>query len=318
MRRVLVTNLVDTDVLRPLDGLAEVVLGPGAGALMAREEVLRRGSDLVGIVNQAELRVDADLLDACPRLQVVANVAAGYDNLDTRLMAARGIWACNVPDAFAEATADLTMAFVLGLARNLLPADRFVRSGEWRRFEPGRWDGDRLSGRLLGIVGYGRAGRAVARRARAFGMIVRWCGRQTTGDPEQMEFADLLARSDYLTLHLPLNAATRGLMHRERFLRMKRGACFLNLSRGGTMVEQDLVDALVSGHLAGAALDVFEREPAVHPTLVSLPNVILTPHMGGGTLQSRREARLQAVENVAQVLRGQRPVTPVNEPKDLP
>lgn len=315
MKRVLITNEVPADVLAPLAGGAEVILGPGGGQLMSRDGVLRLGPTLDAIINQAELRVDEALLDACPRVRVIANVAMGIDNMDTALMARRGVWATNVPDAFAEATADLTLAFVLGLARAVRVADRFVRSGEWSGFEPGRWDGDLLAGRTLGIIGYGRAGQGVARRARAFGMNVIWHSRTVTADPERRSLDALLAESDYVTLHVPLTPETRGLMTRERFARMKRGAFFINMARGKTMIEESLVDALASGHLAGAALDVFENEPAVHPALLAMPNVILTPHMGGGTRQSRSQARRLAVENVALVLRGEPPLTPVNRPE---
>lgn len=314
LKRVLITNEVGPDVLGSLHGVAEVVLGPGGGDLMPRADVLRLGPTLDGIVNQAELRVDAELLDHCPRLRVVANVAAGVENLDRALMAQRGVWATHVPDAFAEATADLTLGFILALARSMLVADRFVRSGAWTKFEPGRWDGDLLAGRTLGIVGYGRTGQAVAHRARAFGLEVKWHRRALTGESGQCPLDELLGTSDYVSLHVPLTEETRGLMNRGRFRQMKAGAYFLNLARGRTMVEADLIEALESGHLAGAALDVFEHEPAVNPRLLTLSNVLLTPHMGGGTRQSRKAARSLAVENVACVLRGERPLTPVNRP----
>ena len=281
---------------------------------MSREEVLRLGPTLDGIINQAELRVDAELLDHCPRLRIVANIAVGTDNLNGETMAQRGVWATNTPGVYCQATADLTLAFLLCLARSVLRADAFVRSGKWDQFQPGVWDGDLLEGRTLGIIGYGRIGKAVARRARAFGMNIVQHGRSTSSEPGHRTLDALLQESDYVSLHVPLNFETRGLMNRARFGQMKRGAYFLNMARGKTTVEADLVTALECGHLAGAALDVFEDEPKVHPKLLAMPNVVLAPHIGGGTHQSRRAARCLAVENVARVLRGEPPITPINQP----
>ncbi len=314
MKHVLITNRIPADVIAPLGETTKVIFGPGNGDLMSREEVLRLGPALDGIINQAELRVDAELLDHCPRLRIVANVAAGTENLDWALMARRGVWATNTPGVYCGATADLTLAFILCLARRVLSADAFVRSGEWKHFQPGVWDGDLLEGRTLGIIGYGRIGQAVARRARAFGMNILYHRRSVSSDADYRPLDTLLRESDYVSLHVPLTSETRGLMNQARFGQMKHGAYFLNLARGKTMIEADLVAALTCGHLAGAALDVFEDEPKVHPKLRGLPNVVLTPHIGGGTHQTRRAARSLAVENVARVLRGEHPVSPVNQP----
>lgn len=314
MKRVLITNAVPSDIIAPLKGMAEVILGPGNGDLMLREEVLRLGPTLHGIINQAELQVDAELLDHCPRLRVVANIAVGTDNLNGELMGRRGIWATNTPGVYCQATADLTLAFLLCLSRRILRADAFVRSGKWDKFQPGVWDGDLLEGRTLGIVGYGRIGQAVARRARAFGMNIVYHSRSTLNEPDHRSLDALLQESDYVSLHVPLNPETLGLMNRTRFGQMKRGAYFLNMARGKLVVEEALVTALECGHLAGAALDVFEDEPKVHPKLLNLPNVVLAPHIGGGTYQSRRAARCLAVDNVVRVLRGDSPITPINQP----
>jgi glyoxylate reductase len=314
MVQVLITNEVPREVLAPLKGLAEVVLGPGRGELMPRAEILRLGGRLHAIINQAELTVDAELLTHCPHLRIVANVAAGTDNFDAALMARHGVWATNTPGVSCAAIADLTLALLLCLARRVVAADAFVRSGRWLAFAPGVWDGDLLAGRTLGIVGYGGSGRAVEVRARAFGMEVIHHRRSASGEPGFRSLDKLLAHSDYVTIHVPLTSETCGLMNRERFMQMKPGAFFLNLARGRVVVEADLVEALASGHLAGAALDVFEDEPRVHPGLLSMPNVVLTPHIAGGTHQTRLAARRLAVENVARVLRGGPPVTPVNHP----
>lgn len=309
---VLITNAVPPDVLAPLAGVAEVILGPGGGDLMPRDEVLRLAPRLAGIINQAELRVDAELLDAAPRLKVVANVAIGVDNLDLPLLRARGIVATNVPEAFTESTADCTLGLMLAVARRLVEADSFVRAGQWRDFQPGRWDGSLLSGKTLGLVGYGRIGRAVERRALAFGLrVIHFDPRSDGSSPGYCPLEDLLAESDFVSLHVPLTPDTTRLFDAARIGQMKRGACLINIARGRVADENALVAALQSGHLAAAALDVFEGEPRVHPALLQMPQVILTPHLGGGTRESRAQARRLCAENVAAVLTGRPALTPV-------
>lgn len=311
---VLITNTVPADVLAPLEGVAQVILGPDGGDLMSRADVLRHVPELAGIVNQGELRVDVELLANAPKLKVVANVAIGIDNLDRPLLTRRGIYGTNVPHAFVEATADLTLGSMLAVARRILEADRFVRSGAWRTFQPGRWDGALLAGKTLGLVGYGAIGRAVARRARSFGMNILFHQRTLSDSPEFSSLDALLSASDFVSLHLPINADSERLLSARRFARMKPGAILINAARGRVVDEAALVAALESGHLAGAALDVFEDEPRVHPALLTMPNVVLTPHIGGGTRETRRLARLHCINDVARVLRGQRPLNPVNEP----
>ncbi len=311
---VLCTNLVPDHVLAPLDGLAGVQLGPGGGDIMPRAEVLKLAPQLDAIVNQGELVVDEELLDAAPRLRIIANVAAGYNNMDLGLMSARGVWGCNTPDAFYESTADFTLAMILSLARFLAHGDRYVRAGDWKRFEPGVWDGTLLRDKTLGIVGYGRTGRAVAQRARAFGMRILYTRRTESTDPEYRTLDALLAESDFVTLHTPLTEETWHLLNADKLALLKRGAWLINMARGAVVDEEALVQILRSGHLAGAALDVFEEEPGVHPALLTMDNVVLAPHMGGCTQWSRRTARLTCFENVARVLRGERPATPLNDP----
>lgn len=311
--RVIITNEIPPEAYAPLRGVAEWVMGPGNGDLMTREEILCRAVSADAIINQAELRVDAELLDAAPRLKIVANVSLGTDNLDLDLMARRGIWATNVPGAFVESTADCVMAHLLALARRIGEADAFVRSGDWKAFQPGRWDGMELGGKALGLIGYGRIGRAVAKRARAFGMQVIHYDPAQRHVEGSRELEEVLAESDVVSLHVPLLPETMHLMNAVRFAMMKPGALFLNFARGRIVDEQALVDALESGHLGGAGLDVFENEPDVHPRLLQLSNVVLTPHIGGGTRESRLAARRLACENVAAVLAGTLPLTPAND-----
>ena len=311
--KVLITNAVPDEHVAPLSGIAEVSMGPAGGDTMPRAEVLDHADELDGIINQAELRVDAELLDAAPKLRVVANVAIGTDNLDLDLMARRGVWATNVPNAFVDSTADCTVGMVLAVARRLVEADRYVRSGAWRSFQPGLWDGMELRGKQWGIIGYGKIGRAVAERARAFGVSVVAHDPAAVDVPEYRDLDDLLSGSDIVSVHVPLTDGTRGLIDADALASMKPGAILANLARGPVVVEEALVASLRDGRLAGAALDVFEEEPMVHPDLIEMANVVLSPHIGGGTRESRKRARLQCARNVAAVLSGRTPETPVNE-----
>ena len=316
MYKVLITNAVPQDVLQPLAGIAEIIQGPAGGDLMSRETVLCHVPALHGIINQAELRVDEALLDAAPQLKIVANVAIGVDNLDLDLMEQRGVWATNVPDAFVASTADCTLAHLLNLTRRINAADRYVRSAQWLNdgFQPGIWDGMLLAGKTLGIIGYGRIGKAVAQRARAFDMRVIYHNRTSSADEGYRTLDDLLTEADVITLHTPLTSSTHHLIDEARLAQMKPGAFLINMSRGAVVHEGALVDALLAGKLAGAALDVFEFEPEVHPALLRMSNVCLTPHIGGGTWESRWAARRLCAENIAAVLQGKGPITPVNNP----
>ncbi len=314
--KVLITNTIAADLLTPLEGVAEVILGPDDGELMPHDEVLALLPDLDAIINQAELQVDEALLRQGPKLKIVANVAMGTNNFNLEAMTRFGVWATNVPDAFTDSTADCTMGLLLGLARSLHNADRYTRSGDWQRdgFRPGVWDGTLLSGKTLEIIGYGRIGKAVAQRARAFGMQVIFNNRSDTEDEAYRPIDVLLQEADVVSLHTPLTDETRHLLDARRLSLMNPGALLINMARGPVIDEQALVQALQDGRIKGAALDVFEAEPRVHPALLEMPNVFLTPHIGGGTVESRTQARRLCVENVAAVLQGGRPFTPVNNP----
>ena len=316
MKKVLITNTVPDDVLEPLNGLAEVIQGPSGGPTMPREEVLELAPELVGIINQGELKVDAELLDVGKNIQIIANVAIGYNNLDTDLMAARGVWATNTPDSFVDSTADCTLGMIITILRKMQFADSYVRSGQWVKdgFQPGVWDGVLLAGKTLGIVGYGQIGKAVEVRAKAFGMKVIHHSRTVTDSPNYRTLDTLLSESDIVSLHVPLTNETHHLIESKRLALMKPTAYLVNMARGPVVHEEAIVEALRSNQIAGAALDVFEQEPEVHPGLLELDNVYLAPHIGGGTLQSRHESRLLCAQNIAAVLRGERPLTPVNEP----
>ena len=311
---VLITNAPPPDDYEPLHDVANVRLGRPVGEpLLSRDEVLEILPTLDGLINQGELTVDRNLLEAAPRLKIIANVAIGTNNLDLDAMRQHGVIATNAPDAFTDATADAAFALLLALARNIPDADRFVRNGHWPEagFQPGMWDGMELRGKTLGIIGFGKIGRALADRAEAFGMNVLVHSRSAAHEPRFRALDELMASCDVISLHVPLTDDTRHLIDQAQLKRMRSSAFLINLARGPVVDEAALVEALQAGELAGAALDVFEDEPNVHPDLLTMDNVVLTPHLGGGTRDSRRRARRLCADNVARVVQGRPPLNEV-------
>lgn len=314
--KVLITNFVPDDHLEPLLGVAEIIKGPPGGPMMTRDEVMALAPELTAIINQHELGVDRDLLAAGSQLKVIANVAIGYNNFDISALDEFGVWGTNCPGVFAESVADHTLALLLAVARRVVEADGYCRSGQWKKdgFQPGPWDGMLLSGKTIGIVGFGQIGQAVARRAEAFGMKVVFHASRETGDPRQRPLDELLGESAVVALHVPLVPETHHLIDAAALASMPKGAILLNLARGPVVDEAALADALASGHLFGAGMDVAEKEPELHPGLVAHPRVVFSPHMGGGTVESRKQARMICAANVAAILRGEEPPNPVNRP----
>ncbi|MCB1230795.1 MAG: D-glycerate dehydrogenase [Verrucomicrobiae bacterium] len=317
--RVLVTLKIPSEDLAPLDGIAEIEMSPHEWDVMPRAEILAKIGDCDALLSQGELRVDDELLEAAPKLRIAANAAMGIDNLDLEALNRRGVWATNTPSAFVESTADLTLGLILSTVRRIAEGDRFVRRGEWEKtgMQPVRWEGMLLGGRTLGMVGYGKIAQAVERRARAFDMKVIHCRTQPSEHPDCRSFEELLTESDIVGLFVPHTLETHRLMNAATLAQMKPGAVLINVARGKVVDEPALVAALESGHLGGAGLDVFEAEPKVNPALYELKNVTLTPHLGGSTRADRQRGRLEAAENVARVLRGELPLTPVNRPGSI-
>jgi glyoxylate reductase len=305
--KVLVTIKSPPEHLAPLDGLAEVVMPDWGVAACPRSEVLSLIGDCEAVISQGELRVDGELLDAAPRLRMVANAAMGIDNLDLAELARRGIAATNTPDAFALSTADHTMGLLLALTRRIAEGDRYVRTGDWTRDgrQPLRWE-SRLAGAMTaGLVGYGRIAKLVETRARAFGMTVLHTRATPSDDPNFRPLDDLLKSSDVVIVLVPLSERTRSLIGAPQLASMSPGSFLINVARGPVVDESALIEALASGHLGGAALDVFAEEPEVPSALRQFPNVVLTPHTGGATREERRRGRLEAAAEVARFLSGE-------------
>ena len=275
-----------------------------------------------GIVTLLTDQVNARLLALVPRLAVVANVAVGVDNVDLAACAARGVVVTNTPDVLTEATADLAFGLLLDAARRITEGDRLVRAGSWTGWTPTFLLGTRVHGMTLGIVGMGRIGQAVARRARGFGIHVLYTQRRR--HPEPLERAlgatfvtsldEMCSFADAISIHCPLTDETRHLFSAERLARMRPGALLINTARGPIVDEEALGRALENGTLAGAGIDVFEREPAVHPALIAQPNAVLAPHIGSADRPTREAMARLAAENVARVLRGEPALTAVARP----
>ena len=308
---VLITSRYPADLVHELEPHANVIQGDDPAKGMPRERVLTSLADVVAIINNNELKIDADLLQHAPHLKIVANSTAGFDNMDIAAMRNRKVYGTNSPESYAADTATHTIALLLALTRRVVETDRYVRSGQWSRdgwMPGGRWDGVSLVNRVMGIVGLGHIGQQVATRAAAFGMVVhhhdpRW-GKEVSG---WLPLDELLATSDVISLHCPLIESTRHLINAEAFKRMKKDAILLNVSRGPVVKIDDLVTALREKRIFGAGLDVFEFEPEVPDELFSMSNVVLSPHMGGCTAEARQSARRVCVENVIAVLTGQLP-----------
>ena len=296
--RVFVTRQLPGEALDRLVSEHEVEIWPER-LPPPRSELLARAPELEGLLSLLTDPVDAELIEAAPRLRAISNYAVGVDNVDVEAAAARGIPVGNTPDVLTESTADLAVALMLGIARRLSEGEAFVRAGEWRTWEPGLMLGRDLHGATVGIVGYGRIGQAVGRRLEGFGCEV------LTGTRSD-DLADLLERSDFVTLHCPLTPATRGLIDGAALRRMKPTAYLVNTARGPIVDTDALARALHAGELAGAALDVTDPEPLPgdHP-LLEAPNLLVVPHVGSATVATRERMADMAVDNLLAGLAGE-------------
>jgi glyoxylate reductase len=315
-----VTRRIPDAGLELLQGAGEVWLSPHDRALTDTElqAAVLGAHALVTLLHD---RVDRTLLDAAGlQLRCVANVAVGYDNIDVAAATEREVLVTNTPGVLTDSTADLAMALILAVTRRLGEGERLVRAREawsWHMFF---MLGMGLQGKTLGVIGLGAIGQATARRARAFGMNVAYSGpRRAPDDVEaalggarRLELDELLGTADVVTIHIPLTPATWHLIDAERLRRMRPGAYLINTARGPIVDEAALAQALSRHAIAGAGLDVFEHEPEVDPRLLELENVVLAPHLGSATIETRTAMAVLAAQNAIAVLRGEPPPTPVN------
>jgi glyoxylate reductase len=258
-------------------------------------------------------RVDAALLDALPTVRHVASYGVGVNHLDLDACRARGVLVTNTPGVLTDATADHAMALLLAAARRVAEGDRLVRAGGWKAVDPGFMLGTEVSGKTIGIVGFGRIGQAVARRALGFGMSILYTSPRVVDFPgaRHASLDELLAGSDFVTLHTPLTKDTENLLSRERIARLRPGAVVVNTARGAVVDDAALAEALASGRVGAAGLDVFRDEPRVPAAYLGLENVVLTPHLGSGTRETRAAMARLVLEDVLRVARGEPPRHPV-------
>lgn len=284
-----------------------------------REVLLREVGDIDGLLSLLTDRIDRELLDHAPRLRVVANYAVGFDNIDISAATARGVVVTHTPGVLTETVADFAMALILGMARRLVEADKYTRTDRWRSWEPMLFLGQDVHQATLGLVGLGRIGSAVARRARGFNMrilyhdVVRREDLEAELGIEFRPFEEVLRAADFISVHVPLLPETRHLIGREQFRLMKPTAVLVNTSRGPVVDTMALAEALRDGQIWGAGLDVFEVEPVPpdHP-LLGLDNVIVVPHVASASVVTRTKMAVMAAENLLAVLEGRRPENPVN------
>ena len=312
MARVLVTRRLPGGLDPLVEAGHELIQSEGDRAF-THDEIVEQASGVDAIVCLLTDRIDDAVLEAgSPRLKVVATVAVGYDNIDVDAAAARGIAVCNTPRVLDDTTADLAFLLILAAARRIWEAESDLRAGKWPGWDIDQYLGRDVHGAVLGVVGFGRVGQAVARRATGFGMEVLHHTRRETGIIGWRGDLDrLLAESDIVTLHVPLTDETRHLIDPRRLALMKRDAVLVNTSRGPVVDEEALAVALEEGAIFAAGLDVYEREPEVHPRLLGAPRTVLLPHIGSASLATRTRMARVAAENAVAVLAGERPEYPV-------
>lgn len=316
--RILVTREIFPDVLADLarrftvtDNQADVPFTP--------ERLVEALADQDGAITVLTDRIDEALLARCPKLKVVSNIAVGYNNFDLKALSAHGVMATNTPGVLDAATADFTWTLILATARRLMEAEAWLRAGHWKGWKLEQFLGMDVQGATLGVVGMGRIGQAVARRARGFDMPVLYYNRRRLAPELEREcnarhasLDEVLAQSDIVTLHTPYSADSHHLIGAAQLAKMKRSAILIHAARGGVVDDAALIAALKSGTIAAAGLDVFENEPNINPGLLGLPNVVLTPHIASATTTTRRNMVMLAARNLAAALGGERPPNLLN------
>ena len=304
------------DIIRPI---ADFTLWDREDVPPAREVLLREVTQVDGLLSLLTDRIDGEVMDAAPRLRVVSNFAVGFDNIDIPAATKRRIVVTNTPEVLTETVADFAFCLMLGAARRLVEGDRYARDGKWKTWEPLLLAGQDMYRATLGLIGLGRIGSAVARRAKGFEMRVMYYDPFRREDLEQSlqieyrPFSDVVRQADFISVHVPLSEQTRHLIGREQFAMMKPTAVFVNPSRGPVVDQQALAEALAARRIFAAGIDVFEREPV--PTddpLLAQGNAVVAPHIASASIPTRIRMATLAAENLVAVLQGKRPPNPVN------
>lgn len=318
--KVLITCRLPEDVLAHISQKHDIT-GHFLDSPMDPKQLQKTVIDCQGLLCTISDRIDAGLLDAAPNLKVVSNFGVGFNNIDVAAATQRGVLVTNTPGVLTDATADLAMALIMSVSRRIVEGDRMVREGAFRFWAPFHFLGHEITGKTLGIIGLGRIGRALARRAAGFEMNILYhnrrrlpAEREATLNAEFADLDDLLSESDFVSLHVPLSDETHHLIGPRELSFMKPDAFLINTARGPVVDEKALLDALQQNVIAGAGLDVYENEPDLVPGLSSLPNVVLLPHTGSATVETRRKMAIMATDNLMAGLAGRIPPNCVNPP----
>jgi glyoxylate reductase len=284
-----------------------------------KKKFLNRAKDCDGILCLLSNKIDKEIIDGLPKVKVIANYAVGFNNIDVDYATQKKIWVTNTPDVLTNATADLAFALLLACARRIVEADEFTRKGKFKIWQSDLMLGKELNGHTVGIIGAGRIGQAFGRRSKGFGMKILYFDKKRIPEFEKETGAkfstlnQLLKKSDFISIHTPLTKETYHLIDKKEFEMMKDGAILINTARGEIINEKELVNALKSGKLFSAGLDVYEFEPKITKDLLKMKNVVLLPHIGSATFETRTKMAELAAKNIVNVLRGKKPITPVNK-----
>ncbi|HCF38397.1 MAG TPA: D-glycerate dehydrogenase, partial [Thermosipho africanus] len=279
---------------------------------LTKQEMMERLKDADAVVTQLRDPVDKEFIDAGKKLKIIANYAVGFNNIDVEYAKQKGIYVTNTPDVLTEATADIAWALILAVARKIIPADKFTREGKFEGWKPNLFLGYEIYGKTLGIIGMGRIGKAVARRAMGFGMKIIYHNRKRVEDDykynaKYVDLETLLKESDYISINAPLTNETYHLLNKERLSLLKKNAILVNTARGPIVDEKALYELLKDGKIAGAGFDVYENEPEITKGLEKLDNVVLLPHIGSATYETREKMSIMVAENIIDALEGKIP-----------
>jgi glyoxylate reductase len=315
---VFITRKLPEETLVSLKEIADVGMWPYEEEAVPREVLLKEAQKADGLLTMLSDKIDKELFDNAPSLKVVANLAVGYDNIDIEAAKMKNVRVCNTPDVLTDSTADLAFSLILATARRIVESASYVKEGKWNSWGPLLLAGADVHHKTIGIVGMGRIGEAVARRAKGFDMNILYHNRSRKPEAEKKlgavyrDFYDLLKESDFVVCLAPLTTETKGMFNREAFQAMKQSAIFINAGRGASVDEEALVDALKNGVIAGAGLDVYVKEPiaADHP-LLTMKQVVALPHIGSASVETRKKMSELACRNIAKVIDGKKAETPV-------
>ncbi|MEL3974298.1 D-glycerate dehydrogenase [Rossellomorea oryzaecorticis] len=315
---IFITRKLPDTVIEPLNSEFEVEMWDKEDVPVPRDMLLEKANGASALITMLSDKVDTELMEQAPSLKVVANLAVGYDNIDLEAANQKEVVICNTPDVLTDTTADLTFALLMTSARRIVEADRYIKEGQWKSWSPLLLAGADIHHKTIGIVGMGSIGEAVARRAKGFDMNILYHNRSRKPEAEEklgavyVKLDELLAQSDFVVVLAPLTEETEGLFQKEQFKAMKKSAFFINAARGAIVNEEALIEALNTGEIAGAGLDVFVNEPidSNHP-LLSLDNVVALPHIASSSTETRLAMMNLCVQNIIAVLKGDKPKTQV-------